>query len=163
MGNPGATAVSAHLSGALGRLALEGSGRTFDVEDFAAAMIRLEGGAVLDLEVTWAMNTADREGTWIEVYGTRGSVVYRSGFQYDQPHVAFVRLKRGRPEPVDKLPAVRAPHPPQWHFVRAIRDDLPVPASGEQGAEIMEILDAVYRSADSGREVRVRRRNPERA
>jgi predicted dehydrogenase len=104
------------------------------------------------------LNTADREGIWIEVYGTRGSAVFRTGFQYDQPHLAVVRLKNGRPTPLAKIPALPKRQSPQDHFVRAIRNGHAVPASGEEGARIMEILDAVYRSAETGKEVRVRRR-----
>lgn len=153
MGNPAAAAVSARTSGALGRAVSAPAGRAFDVEDFACAMIRFDTGAVLDLEVTWALNTADREGLWIEIYGTRGSVVFRTGFQYDHPHLAVVRLKGGHPTPLEKIPALPKPQSPQDHFIRAIRNGRPAPASGREGAEIMEILDAIYRSAAAGREV----------
>lgn len=158
MGNPPAVAVSAKTSDAIGKAVFAENGRVFDVEDFAYAMVRFDTGAVLELEVTWALNTADREGLWTEVYGTKGSAVFRTGFQYDRAHLSVVRLKGGRPTPLEKMPALPKPQSPQRHFIRAIRTGQPAPASGEEGAEIMEIVDAVYRSAAAGREIRVRRR-----
>ncbi len=158
MGNPAATAVSAHICSVLGRELCRLQGRHFDVEDFATAMIRFENGVAMDLEVSWAMNTADPESRWIEVYGTEGSVVFRTGFQYETPYLAVVRTRNGKMKQVNRLPAAPDAKWPHIHFARAILEDKPLPVTPEEGAEIMEILDAVYRSAELGREVRVSRR-----
>jgi predicted dehydrogenase len=39
--------------------------------------------------------------------------------------------------------------------VRAILAGEPVPAPGEQGLQVMRILDALYQSAEEGREIRL--------
>ena len=48
-----------------------------------------------------------------------------------------------------------APLTAQAAFVRAIRDGQPNPAPGEQGLQVMRILDALYESAATGQEVRL--------
>ena len=46
--------------------------KAFEVEDFAAGFIRLEGGIILDFRIAWAMNL-DTSGDTI-IMGTKGSV-----------------------------------------------------------------------------------------
>ena len=40
-------------------------------------------------------------------------------------------------------------------FVQAILDDTPVPVPGEQGLMVTRILDALYESSETGKEVRM--------
>jgi predicted dehydrogenase len=40
-------------------------------------------------------------------------------------------------------------------FVKAVADDTPVPVSGEQGLMVTRILDGIYESAETGKEVRM--------
>jgi len=44
----------------------------------------------------------------------------------------------------------------QGHFADCILNDTEPDASAEDGVEIMRILDAIYASAESGREIAVR-------
>ena len=68
MGYPRAVSVSAVTYDLLGaRLARE-AGASYDVEDLAAALIRLEDGATLNLEVSWAGGTDKREEMLTAVY-----------------------------------------------------------------------------------------------
>ena len=46
-------------------------------------------------------------------------------------------------------------HNPMYHFVDAILNDKPHTATGEEGMIVMEILDALYRSAATGQPVRI--------
>ena len=46
-------------------------------------------------------------------------------------------------------------HPAMWHLVESIVNDVPHPAPASEGLLVMEILDAVYKSAELGRPVRV--------
>jgi predicted dehydrogenase len=43
-----------------------------------------------------------------------------------------------------------------YHYVDSILNDTPHIATGEEGLLVMEILDAIYRSAEEGQPVRVR-------
>ena len=43
---------------------------TFDVDDFASALIKMKNGATVHLEVTWACHTAEENRQGIELFGT---------------------------------------------------------------------------------------------
>ncbi|MEX0942416.1 MAG: Gfo/Idh/MocA family oxidoreductase [Pseudomonadales bacterium] len=49
----------------------------FNVDDFATAIIKLEGGATLTLDVSWALHQEDIEKMNVQLYGTEaGASVY---------------------------------------------------------------------------------------
>lgn len=129
----------------------------FDVEDMASAFLRLENGAVISLRVSWAVNAPDDAGG-IYVMGTEG------GLSFD-PRVLALRLVRnmGRYQ-VDVTPKLPAPFPnhpfyAHWkeiaHFVRAIRGEEELCVKREEALNVLRALEAIYRSAAEGREVRL--------
>lgn len=77
LGEPKVIAVSAVMHGDLGAAgygAMEGAASTgnsssFSVEDLAVALVRLEGGASIALEISWAGHAADDEDIAIELLG----------------------------------------------------------------------------------------------
>jgi predicted dehydrogenase len=115
--------------------------RTFDVDDLAAALIKFENGATLSLEASWASNVRGEE-IYTELLGTRAGVRRSSG---DGVSV-FTEVAGGL---IDSKPtSFTVPsEDPQAHFARCIlRGEEPI-ATGEQGLEVMRILDAIYASA----------------
>jgi predicted dehydrogenase len=64
----------------------------------------------------------------------------KQGFQYDMK--------------LHQLPD-REPLNPMYHFVDAIINDRPHIATGEEGLIVMEILDALYQSAATGKPVQI--------
>ena len=127
----------------------------FDVEDFAAAMVRFRNGAMLELEASWAANIKENELMETRLLGTRAGLrqfnvngtyefdaeVYleKAGCQYDQ--------KLHLPVPACKNA--------QYSLLEAIERQLPTPAPGEQGLLVMRLLDAIYRSAAEGRPIQL--------
>lgn len=146
MGSPRATAVSASTFTKLG---------DYDVEDFACAFIRLEGGKVVNLEVSWEANIPhfdENERNFVRLYGTRGGADL-------SPLVIHTRVD-GRE--VKVVPSVSPDEGGMdsrdreiEHFLTCIEDDTEPSPSGEEALNVMKILDAIYRSAGEGREVRV--------
>lgn len=129
--------------------------RDFDVEDLAAAFLRLQSGATITLRVSWAANVPDNAGgVWI--MGTQG------GLWFD-PRVLDLRLVKnlGRYQ-VDVTPKLLLPQPnhpfyAHWkeiaHFVRAIRGDEEVCVKREEVLNVTRTLEAIYKSAAEGREI----------
>lgn len=154
MGYPRAASVCGATYSALGRKIAARQGKTFDVEDMASAFVRFEDGATLVLEASWAANGEQREEMLTQIYGTRAGILHRNvdaGYQFE----ARIFLER-RGEYVAVAPELPAEvETPQEHFARCILEDREPSASGEQGLEVMRILDAVYRSAERGEEVRL--------
>jgi len=154
MGYPRAVSVSASTFGLLGaRLAKETKAR-YDVEDMAVALIRLSNGATLNLEVSWAGGTDRREDMMTGIYGTAGAAIQRNaGEGYDFEAVA---LRDQDGALVQVTPRIYPPCPSAAEsFVQCIIDDCPPEASAENGLEMMRIIDAIYRSAAEGHEVRL--------
>src|SRR5208283_353201 len=52
----------------------DAAGKTYTVEDSAFAMIRFEGGEMLELEASWAINQKQNEFMETRLYGTEGGL-----------------------------------------------------------------------------------------
>ena len=128
---------------------------TFDVEDAAHALVRCEGGLTIELNVTWAANMpanslrdgiavwGDRAGAWFDVFGSEVTIATE-----EEGRLVDVRPLFNADKPMDQA----------WdaqyaQFVGAVRDGIPPHASGAQGRTLQATIDAIYASADAGREV----------
>lgn len=121
-----------------------------DVEDFATALIRFENGAVLDLQVGFTLNLCQDE-TKVELFGTKGGADLTNGFKlYTEQNGYLTNVSIAADTSFDWDIAFQREVDA---FVDAIRGRAEVRASAEDGVEIMRILDAVYRSAETGHEV----------
>jgi predicted dehydrogenase len=151
---PRPVSVTGTTYGYLGRRLAEREGKTFDVDDLAAAFIRFENGASLTLETSWASNSEKREDHWTQVFGTEGGVLIRN---LDEGYELEARIFRD----VDGEVIPEVPEPlPEWesaqqHFCRSILNNTEPMGTGEQGLTVMRLLDAIYESARTGCEVRL--------
>ena len=119
---------------------------SFDVEDFAAGLIRFENGAALTLEASWLALQPVDEFYRVQLFGTEAGVVWPDG---------VISCEEERtPSDVTLSPTTgqRAHHRVIQEFARAVLDDLPVPVPPEQSATVIAMLDALYRSSATGRE-----------
>jgi predicted dehydrogenase len=124
-----------------------------DVEEFASAFVRFENGATLMLEVSWMLHhdtTGEDMQMWL--YGTKGGShwpkceIYQSNYETRQLYNRNLKLTKDDNEP----------HAQECiEFAQAIVDGTPSPVPAEQSLQVMQILDAVYRSQETGREVRL--------
>ena len=157
MGNPGAVSVSGFCHDKLAIDLAERAGKTMDVEDFAAGFIRLDNGAVISLEASWATNTEKGEDMSTLILGTKGSLFHgNAGESYQMEAKAFVS-RGGCVEVVTPKGYIPRYSSAQQHFVDCIIDNQQPLATAEHGVRVMEILDALYESATKGKEVKVRR------
>ena len=122
-------------------------GVKFDVDDSAFALIKFANGASMILECSWALNLPS--GSIIQVAGTKG------GAQFDP---LTVYLERDGVQ-LDVTPEVPKPNPFEAevaHFVECVLNKTKPLATAEQGVQLMAMMDAVYKSAESGREVKIK-------
>jgi len=119
-----------------------------DVEDFAAGFVKLETGASVAFEFSWASNIA-AEVNYFELLGTRGGMS-----MYDGKLRIFATAGGSL---VDVAPLVQ--NTSGWgenetrHFIACINNDTPPLSPPEDAVKMMRIIDAIYASSASGHEV----------
>jgi predicted dehydrogenase len=119
----------------------------FDVEDFAAAFVRFAGGAALTLEASWLAFQPEREVIRVECLGTRGGVVWPDGTLAGETNrVPWDLRLHETPATPPHLAEIQA-------FALAVREGLPSPVPVEETLAVVRILEALYESAQAGREV----------
>ncbi len=121
-----------------------------DVEDIATALIRFENGAVLSLEASFSLNTKSDTGT-VEIFGTKGGAkLYPQIEIYSEinNYMVDVNFASDTALSFDGLFKNEINH-----FVDCVTDNIPCIAPAEDGIMIMKILDAIYKSAETGHEV----------
>lgn len=124
-----------------------------DVEEFAAAFIRFENGATLMLEVSWMLHhNTPGEDAQIWLYGQDGGAHWPKSEIYQTNYASRQHYNRGLMLTQDIRPA----HAQECiEFAQAVVDGTPVPVPAEHSLQVITILDAVYRSQETGREIRL--------
>ena len=160
LGYPKPLTVSAVTSDFFGKdpaLYPEDSKR-FDVEDFAAAFIRFEGGLVIDFRIAWAMHM-DTPGDTI-LLGKKGGIRVPStecwNYGPGGRMTVYHDLEGRQVETL--LPDADFSHSELFDkkinsFVKAIREGTAAPAPTSEIIINQAILDGIVRSAQLGREV----------
>jgi len=123
--------------------------KTYSVEDFACGMARLKNGATLLVESSWASHIEKESFTQV-VLGDRGGLTA-------YPHKAHT-VRNGDHVDIEfrELPKVE-PHEEEvlW-FVDCIRGEKEILVRPEESFQVMQLIDAVYKSAETGKEVRIK-------
>ena len=132
----------------------------FDVDDFAAAFIRLEGDVVLDFRISWAMHL-DTPGDTL-ILGTEGALRIPSTECWNGTVGGPMKLYTDVAglQTVTELPIIPDEGPGLFDrkirsFLDAIESGGPAPVPSSQILYNQAIIDAIARSAEAGREVEV--------
>jgi len=153
MGYPKPTWVMGSTYDPIARQAAEQAGKPFDVEDLAAAFIRFDNGASLVLEASWAGHIREAELMETRLFGTRAGLLQKNlneGYTFD---AEIFTEQHGAAFDMHLHPSTEAAPSAMHDFAEAILREQPHPAPAEEGLRVMEILDAIYESARSGRPV----------
>jgi len=124
-----------------------------DVDDFATALVRLRHGVTVHLESTWEAHT--RPWLGLTVMGTEGGVI----FDMNGPEEKRLTIFGHEGESLlETVPAdIILQQPPdmsvQDHFVKCLRQGCQPQNSAACGLAVMRIIDAIYQSSASGRDV----------
>jgi predicted dehydrogenase len=129
----------------------DAEGLAFDVDDLATALIRLKGGATVNLLISWACNQKENDMVNVELHGTEaGATCYPAEvYRFDAQLGASVNVG-------SLNPAIKYPHKERGvNFVRAVLGEEAPCVTIDQALKVQGILDAIYQSAKEGREVRL--------
>lgn len=136
--------------------ARSGQGANFTVEDSATAFIRLSGEISLTLETSWASHARPgMDDIFITLLGTEGSVeLYVPNYASENTLTFYTEING---VPVVTRPAVSGAKSDHDYaiaeFVQCILENKLPTATAEHGLTALKIVEAIYASADQGREV----------
>ena len=123
------------------------------VEDFANALIKLDNGASLYFETSWAMNIKKDE-LYLKLFGDKGGANLEPDFEvFAEKNDYMVDIK-----PI--LENYEFDFPQAFgaeidHFVDCALNSKECICGGDSGVTIMKILDAIYQSAQTGELVKL--------
>lgn len=129
----------------------------FDVDDGAVGFIRLQGGASLMLQATWAENRQPQDDLIrLEIQGTEGTAILNIANYRRDDTLRFYAEMAG--QPVTVTPSVR------WNDVyghealitdvlNSLHAGTPSPTDAMQGFAAVRIIEAIYHSTQTGHEV----------
>ncbi len=121
-----------------------------DVEDLATAMIRFDNGAVLQIEASFSLNIEKNEGK-IQLYGSKAGVTVGDTLKFAtevNDYMADVEVVANSAMDFDQIFGDEIDH-----FVDCVMNGTKCQNPAEDGIEIMKILTAIYKSAETGHEV----------
>ena len=135
----------------------------YEVEDSAFGFIRMKNGALVNLEASWALNILESREASTTLCGTKSGAEIRSGMSHPVDRLIFNRGRSGMLVDEELTPKGNVAYfegvhlPPgiaeakQW--LSAIAEDKEPLVKPEQAFIVTKILDAVYKSAKTGKEI----------
>lgn len=139
----------------------EADAKRFNVDDFAAAFIRLEGGIILDFRIAWAMHL-DTPGDSI-IMGTKGSLRIPSTDCWNGtvggPMTIYHDVAGAQTQTT--IPVIESKGPGLFDrkirsFLDAVKNGTPAPVPTSQILYNQAIIDHIVKSAELGHEVEVK-------
>jgi predicted dehydrogenase len=127
----------------------------FDVEDSGMGFVRFADGGVLQFESAWASHREpNTDAYFVRLFGSEaGANFYTAGangetvalYKYvaDQPSAIIPKLQTG----------ISGHHRAVHHFVDCLLHNKPTESPAEHGVTGLKIIDGIYKSAQTGREV----------
>jgi len=126
--------------------------RKGEVEDSATAFLRLQGGATLTLELTWGL-LMEKDFAYVNLFGATGAALLNPFRIHKGMHGTLVNvtptMDTSRNQYKQSIEAQIV------HFAEALRKGQKPMGNADEILTIMELMDAMYRSADQGKEVKL--------
>lgn len=136
---------------------------TYEVEDSAFGFIKMENGSTIYLEASWALNVLESREASTTLCGTLAGAEIRSGMSYPKDELIINRGHKGLLTEERLTPGGNVAYfggtsgepgyleAKQW--LDAIINDTEPLVNPEQAFVVTQILDAIYKSAETGKEV----------
>ena len=121
---------------------------TFDVEDLAMGFIKFDNGACLQIEFSWASNI-EEENSFVELRGTKsGAKLYNDDLKIFTENNGCLEdiIPKTNPTPDAHGRNIA-------HFADVLQNGAQPDFVPVQGVNMIKILEAIYKSAETGKEV----------
>ncbi len=123
-----------------------------EVEDSATAFFRLEDGCTLTLELTWGL-LMEKDFAYVNLFGSGGAALLNPFRVHKGMHGSLVNVTPTLETPRNMYK--QSIESQISHFADVLRRGAKPMGLADEIVPVMELLDAVYRSAEQGKEVRV--------
>lgn len=120
--------------------------KPFDVDDLSIALIKLKSGRTVLLEASWAGHLNEGDGT--QIYGTD------AGLQFNPLQKLHNTPEGYKIDDVEMLPTMVDPNR-MAHFIDVLQGKAEAFVKPEESLALQKILDAIYESSATGKEVRI--------
>ncbi len=157
MGSPQPVTVSGAAHGHIAKAAARKRNYKADVEDFAAGCIRFDTGASLLFEASWAGFQEENEDMFTRVMGTKGALIH--SWDENPPHPSkalYAHAIAGHQTVTEVTPSKDGHRGSIAEMIHCVRNNQPFLAGADDGIRVQQILDGLYKSAETGHEVRVK-------
>ena len=126
-----------------------------EVEDLGMGFIRFEDGAVLQFEAAWATHREPmQDGFFVRLFGSEAGANFFTGAANGETVQAFKYIDNEPTTLTPKLPTEHAGHSRAvHHFVECCLTGQTPESPGEHGLIGLKIIDAIYESARTGKEI----------
>lgn len=136
---------------------------TYEVEDSAMGFIKMKDGSAIHLEASWALNVLESREAATTLCGTKAGAEIHSGMSYAKNELIYNRGKNGMLLEEQQSPGGHIAYfegvgsaegvleATQW--LDAIANNTDPLVRPEQAYKVTQILEAIYRSAETGKEV----------
>ncbi|HUG12721.1 MAG TPA: Gfo/Idh/MocA family oxidoreductase [Opitutaceae bacterium] len=124
------------------------AGAPFDVDDLSVALIKLKSGRTVLLESSWAAHQPERDINSTQLFGTEAGLTFPPLSLHRETPTGYSS------ELVNLLPPKVSTNR-MAHFIDCLLGKAKPYVLPEQSLGIQRILDAIYKSAKTGREVRL--------
>jgi len=122
--------------------------KPFDVDDLAIALIKLRSGRTLLLETSWAAHQAVPDYNGTQLFGTKAGL--------SVPDLTLFRPSRTGYSVKPVKPSAPYANPNRMvHFIDCLLGRAEPFVKATESLAVQKVLDAIYRSAATGREVRL--------
>ncbi len=126
--------------------------RKGEVEDSATAFLRLASGATLTLELTWGL-LMEKDFAYLNLFGSGGAALLNPLRIHKGMHGTLVNVTPQVDTSSNQYK--RSMEAQIAHFAESLRKGVKPMGAAEEILPVMELMDAVYRSAEQGKEVRL--------
>lgn len=123
-----------------------------EVESSAAAFIRLGTGATLTLEVGWSL-LMEKDFAYVNLFGEHGAALLNPFRLHKEMHGSLVNVT---PATESIRNVYRQSYDAEIsHFVECVRTGRKPASPGADAMTVLKVLEAIYKSAETGREVKL--------
>jgi predicted dehydrogenase len=127
---------------------------TRNVEDTSIVSITMKNGSLITIEVSWSMTVGD-DLYYCNIYGTDGTATLSPLQVNKELHGSLVNLAPAKIDPPGQL-FKKSYENELRHFLGAVKGLHPIVSTADEAVQRMQVVDAVYKSARTRKEVIIR-------